>query len=183
MIWKIVEGFGNRYEVSDSGLIRNAKTLKHLKQQVNSDGYHHVCLFLEGKKIYRRLNRLVAIAFIPNPENKPEVNHKDGVKSNNNDWNLEWNTRGENQSHAYQTGLKTMTPHQKRKIREAVSRPVIQHSKKNEFIAEYSSITDAAKATGLNHHTITESCMNRRVSRLYNWSYKNLVKEETFSKN
>ncbi|WP_410891373.1 HNH endonuclease [Neobacillus sp. 204] len=71
---------------------------------MNSDMF--VCLSKNGKIKMMRVHRLVASTFIPNPENKPEVNHKNGVKSDNEVSNLEWNTRIENVRHSYETGLK-----------------------------------------------------------------------------
>lgn len=84
--------------VSDSGIVMmNGKELK----QYNVNGYKHVKI--AGKLFY--VHRLVAIAFIPNPQNKPQVNHKDGNRSNNNVSNLEWVTAKENSQHALKTGL------------------------------------------------------------------------------
>lgn len=76
-----------------------------LKQTVQN-GYHIVTIHLEGKKIQTKTHRLVAKLWIPNPENKPAVNHIDGNKDNNHYTNLEWCTNAENNYHAYRTGLK-----------------------------------------------------------------------------
>ncbi|HUM52981.1 MAG TPA: NUMOD4 motif-containing HNH endonuclease [Chitinophagales bacterium] len=108
-IWKPILGYEKYYLVSSMGvvvsLIFNSKltgeitrkTPLVLKGNINSDGYRSYCL--KGKNY--RANRLVAIAFIPNPDNKPEVNHKNGVKLDNSVDNLEWATRSENELHAY----------------------------------------------------------------------------------
>lgn len=72
--------------------------------------YLCVSLSKNNQKWFSAISRLVAIAFIPNPENKPQVNHKDGDRSNNNDWNLEWATPRENTIHAIEHGLRTLSP-------------------------------------------------------------------------
>lgn len=90
--------------MSTSGIVTNAKgdIIKHRIRH----GYHYVVLYIDGKKQWFRVNRLVAMAYIPNPENKPIVNHKDGNKDNNEDWNLEWATHSDNLIHAYQNFLR-----------------------------------------------------------------------------
>ena len=93
-----------KYSISNSGKVRNDKNGKILKTNFY-EGYERVDLTHDDVQKQFFIHRLVAMAFIPNPENKPEVNHKDGDKSNNYDWNLEWSTRSENMIHAYDTGL------------------------------------------------------------------------------
>lgn len=95
------------FEVSDCGKIRNVKTGTVYKTYENHNGYLQVCVSLgsrKSKKVFR-INIAVACTFIPNTENKPEVNHKDGNKLNNNASNLEWVTSSENMRHAYDNGL------------------------------------------------------------------------------
>ena len=105
--WKWIEGFEGLYRVSNFGRVYSEKTKKFLSQnRVTKDGYIHVALRKNGKVYERRVNRLVAEAFLPNPENKPTVNHKDGNKLNNHVDNLEWATKEENMQHAYKLGLK-----------------------------------------------------------------------------
>ena len=104
-IWKEIEI--NGYFVSNTGKIKG-RSGKELKQQTNHNGYLVVCLQPNGRKGgYKglRVHILVAKAFLPNPENKPQVNHIDGNKSNNNVKNLEWCTNQENVIHAYKMGL------------------------------------------------------------------------------
>ena len=102
--WKFVVGFEGLYEVAPCGAIRNAKTLRWLSPSANDDGYYYVKLFQDGKGQQKAVHRIVAEAFIPNPNNKPQVNHKDRNKGNNDISNLEWVTRAENQSHAIRNG-------------------------------------------------------------------------------
>ena len=102
--WKRIKDYPN-YEVSRSGEVRNIKTGRILKHALNIRNYHFVNLCNENGPKSKVIHRLVAIAFIPNPENYPQVNHKDGNKINNHVSNLEWVTNQMNAKHAHETGL------------------------------------------------------------------------------
>lgn len=104
-IWKTIIEYPN-YEVSSEGRIRNTKTGRVLKFGKTKTGYLQVVLYKDRKAKYFKVHRLVASIFIPNPENKPQVNHINGIKTDNRVENLEWSTNSENQKHAYRTGLK-----------------------------------------------------------------------------
>lgn len=107
-IWKDIEGFPD-YEISTYGNVYSKRKDILLRQQTNIWGYHFVTLYNhEGSKM-RTVHRLVAEAFIPNPFNKPQVNHIDGCKQNNIVTNLEWCTNSENELHAFELGLKRPT--------------------------------------------------------------------------
>ena len=99
-IWKNIDGFNGKYQVSSWGNIRNAESGKVLKPFENSKGYLKIALYKNGKNYKKRINRLVAMAFIENPDELPQVNHKDGNKKNNSISNLEWVTNEENARHA-----------------------------------------------------------------------------------
>lgn len=86
------------YSVSNTGIVRNDKTNKNLSPRFLR-GYKRVALYKNGVTYDKRIHRLVGIAFIPNPKNKPEINHKNGLRSDNNVGNLEWVTSKENQWH------------------------------------------------------------------------------------
>lgn len=97
--WKDVIDYLDLYQVSNLGRIKSMKTGRILKNIRNIEGYLTINLFKDGEGTNLRVHRLVAQAFIPNPENKPEVNHIDENKTNNRVDNLEWVTRGENNTH------------------------------------------------------------------------------------
>lgn len=110
-IWKPVVGFEGYYEVSNYGRVRSIGRYfqNHSKLQWrdgiirkpvdDTHGYWDVMLTVDGKRFHRKIHRMVAEAFIPNPENKPTVNHKDFNRKNNHVDNLEWNTYSENNYH------------------------------------------------------------------------------------
>lgn len=100
--WKPIGDFWNRYEVSDLGRFRNVKTGQILRPFIDHQGYMIANLpFSEFGRKNLRVHRLVAMAFIPNPEAKKDVNHKDGNRKNNHLENLEWATRSENMIHSF----------------------------------------------------------------------------------
>lgn len=108
-IWRKIEGF-EKYEVSNLGRVRSlnyrkTKETKILKLCKDKKGYLKVNLYKSSKHSSKRVHRLVATAFIPNLDNKTQVNHIDGNKQNNTVSNLEWCTCSENNQHAYNTGL------------------------------------------------------------------------------
>ena len=113
-LWKPISGLEDNYEVSNLGRVRRIKSgcgtqagrILHFLN--HSNGYVIAPMSLNSKKYRRYVHRLVAEAFIPNPDNKPEVNHIDGNKRNNCVDNLEWVTRSENNTHMFRSGLVDM---------------------------------------------------------------------------
>lgn len=117
-IWKDVVGYEGFYLVSNLGRLKTVtrkvnhkhsgtitKTEKLLSKNISNSGYEMKCLYKNSSTKSVLVHRLVAEAFIPNPENKPQVNHINGIKSDNRVENLEWNTRSENMRHSYAKGL------------------------------------------------------------------------------
>ncbi len=96
-VWKDIKGFEGLYQVSTQGQVKSRRGI--LKPYINHKGYLKVCLSKDGVKYKKRVNRLVAEAFIENPLNLPQVNHKDRNKNNNAVSNLEWCTAKENRDH------------------------------------------------------------------------------------
>lgn len=151
--WKDIPGYEGRYQVSDRGdvkslafkqryLLRNGqeawRTTKErlISRQITNSGYFIVHLYADGLRKAHTVHSLVAKAFIPNPDNLPEVNHRDGRKSNCRVVNLEWTSRSDNKHHAVATGLNTQA--------RAVVAP-------NGNV--YHSIAQAAKAEHVAHRT------------------------------
>lgn len=117
-IWKPVIDYEHIYEVSNTGKVRSKDHfVKHedgknriqkgrvLKTQISSKGYERVSLSVNKKRFQTGVHRLVGLCFVENPDNKDQINHKDGNKLNNHYTNLEWVTNSENQIHAVENGL------------------------------------------------------------------------------
>ena len=106
-IWKDCKGYEGKYQVSNFGRVWNVNNQKYLKPWISKGGYYLVNLMSKNGKIKHELiHRLVAIAFIDNPCNYPQVNHKDEDKTNNCVDNLEWCSRQQNVLHSYKLGLR-----------------------------------------------------------------------------
>lgn len=170
-IWKDIEGYEGMYQVSNLGRVKSLerwqynpvcqdckqyvperiKTASNKKENGKKQGYLTMVLYRnnKGKNVY--VHRLVAEAFIPNPEGKETVNHKNGDKHDNRAENLEWNTYSENNAHAMKTGLNT-TEHKRNK---RGSMPVAQYDVNMNLIAIYPSIHEAERQTGIDDAAIS----------------------------
>lgn len=182
-IWRKIDGF-SRYEVSNHGRVKslardvsNHTGIIHRKERIlklgkNHKGYSVVYMRDDtGRDRTMFVHRLVAIAFIPNPENKPQVNHKNGIKSNNFAYNLEWATNQENQIHAVKMGLNDHS-----KYDSGVPKvPVLQiDPNTGEVIAEYESVAAANRAIGHKCKSNISCCCRgtRETAGGYRWAYK-----------
>lgn len=168
-IWKnIIED--NNYMISNLGNVYSKRNKIILKPYKTRKGYLRI--MLSNKKRYL-IHRLVAQAFIPNPENAPQVNHIDGNKQNNSVYNLEWCTQSENMQHCLKTGLKIMP-----KGKEVYNaKTVLQYDINNNFIKEWDCIQDAQKELKLYH--ISECCYGKR-NKCGNFIWK--FKEEKYER-
>jgi hypothetical protein len=150
------------YKVSDTGEVMSYRNQVNLIQRPDSGGYMRVSLFYEGKNFNALVHRLVAIAFIPNPENKPQVNHKDGDKSNNCVDNLEWVTNNENQAHRAENGL-------------VFRKRVVQYDLEGNYIKTYDSLTEAALTNNLRKGNLSNVCLGRKKTLGgYIWRYEDV---------
>lgn len=138
--WADIVGYEGLYLVSDDGRVKSAATGNDLRQSVRN-GYKCVNLWRDNKYKTKKVHRLVAQAFVPNPSQKTQINHIDGNKANNHANNLEWCTAGENNKHAYDARLrKPATANAISARRRAV---IIDGAN------AYKSMTDAANALGV----------------------------------
>lgn len=135
----------HEYYVTKDGKVISARTGKEMCQWIDNVGYKQCNLYKDGKKKYVRVHRLIAEAFIPNPLNLPQINHKDGNKLNNNVDNLEWCDNSRNTKHAFDNNLTSLKP-------VACRIDGI----------DYKSIREASKLTGLNRKILTNILYNNK---------------------
>lgn len=173
--WREVRGVGEYaglYEVSNLGRIRTIATGRIRSLTVSNRGYLTV-LFKRrgnGKRFY--VHRLVANAFIPNPNNKRTVNHIDGNKQNNNVDNLEWATYEENISHSWKTGLRSLTKEQREAVSRIRSKPVLRIDPRTNEVCEFKSATEAARCVDGDQSNISACCRNKlKTAYGYFWKF------------
>ena len=164
-IWRNIKDYEGIYEVSNLGRIKSISRNGTIKENRilkpnKVMGYSQVGLQKYGTRKYKKIHRLVAEAFIPNPENKKEVNHKDGNKTNNCVDNLEWVTTSENQLHSYY------------ELKNNI-KSVIQLSLNNEIIKEWESIAKVEQELKISNADICKCCKGKRkTAGGYKWRYK-----------
>lgn len=169
------------YLIYPDGKVFSTKSNKFLKPNITPQGYKSVELFNNNGSKRLLIHRLVAQAFIPNPENFPQVNHKDENPSNNSMDNLEWCTAKYNMNY----GNGAITRHQKidytaevfkrigRENGKSVCRPVEQYSLAGEFIARYNSAKEAIRKLSLSNAHISDCCKGKRKSSNgFMWKYE-----------
>ena len=180
--WKDVCGYEGAYQISSLGNVRNSRTMYLLKPSKTNSGYYEVKLYdkNKSKSVHFRVHRLVATAFIDNPECKRTVNHIDGDKSNNTVSNLEWATHKENLRHAHDTGLIVASDKQ----RQSASRNIMQNRllanpEKRCFLIdhtgcrkEFASLKTAADAVAGVSSAISECCQGKmKAYKGFKWGY------------
>lgn len=179
-IWKDVIGYEGIYIVSTLGRIiclhwNNGDTHRYLKPFDNG-GYQRVVLIKDGVRKKFLLHRLVAEAFIPNPFDKPFINHIDGNKANNSVSNLEWVTPKENVSHAILNNLRPLVckPTGLKGHDSPCSKKVLQFSLDGSLVCEWGCAKDAADYIKGRVASIQRVCRHeRKTYRGYVWEYAN----------
>lgn len=177
---KPITGF-ERYEITEDGRVWSTYYHLWLNPDIAHNGYLRVRLYhKEGSKKFA-VHVLVAKHFLENTENKPEVNHIDGNKTNNNVFNLEWVTGSENQLHAFKSGLHERTREASKRNMKLVqkwvmanqAKVVLQYDLNGNFIAEHLSTGKAAIATGAQQTKISSVALGkRRTAGGFMWLYK-----------
>lgn len=173
-IWKAIDGYEGFYEVSSLGNIKSLDRISEsiwmgkphkcpfkgiaLIPSIEGRGYHKVTLCVHGKTSQHKVHRLVAVAFIPNPENKPMVNHINGIKHDNRLVNLEWCTCSENHKHAIKTGLRVAS----KGAKSILSFPVSQFTMDGVLVREWSAIMEVKRETGWCSGNISRGVSGKR---------------------
>lgn len=159
---KEIKNFEELYQVNELGQIWSIKNKKYLKQTLCKNGYLYVGLHKNKIRKNILVHRIVAEAFIPNPNNLPEVNHKDENPQNNSVHNLEWCDSRYNKN--YGTARERMS--------EKLSKPVLQYTLDGEFVREWISATEAGR-NGFSQSSINNCCLGKaKTHKGFRWSYK-----------
>lgn len=185
-VWKWIDGYKNMYQVSNYGSVRSVDRDvycevspnklqrifgKVLKQGTNKKGYPIVYLSKDGKQKTITVHRLVATAFIENPLSLPQVNHKDGCKTNNYVDNLEWCDNSHNQKHAYANGMQPSYEESNGRGRPA--KPVAMldlHTK--EVLRTFQTLASVKRETGINQFNVRSVCLGlRNHAGGYDWKF------------
>lgn len=184
--WKFgrITGYEGIYKISSLGRVKRVGKYRNqvkewesnriLKPATKSKGYMYVQLSKNGKTSPKHIHRLVAEAFIPNPENKPTVNHKNGNKADNSLENLEWATYTENIHSIRILGNGNRI--------DAIKKPVLQYDLQGNFVAEYPSYREAQRQTGINSIDVVcrgerQKGRKQKTAGGYIWKYKEDVQD------
>ena len=175
-IWKPIVGYEGLYEVSNLGNVRSlnynhTNKPKLLKQDLCNNNNLRVTLYNRTKKRFL-VHRVVAEAFIPNPYNKPEIDHINTIRTDNRVENLRWVTHSENMNNPI-----THTKSINSKLHYTYNmKAVIQTSKDGTFIQEYKCTREAERATNIDHRSINKCCKGiYKTAGGYVWKYKEVA--------
>ena len=171
-IWKDIKDYEGLYQVSNLGRVKSLNYRHTGKERILKpgkaiNGYLFVILCKDGKKDIFRVHRMVAETFIPNPENKPEVNHKSENKTDNRVENIEWIWHKDNCNHG------TRNERVSKKLTNGkLSKPILQLTKSGDFIREWPSMMECER-NGFDQGGISNCCRGERKSHKgYKWKYK-----------
>jgi len=175
-IWKEVSGFNGMYRISNCGRLESIFTGSPIIREPSlNKGYPSICLRINKKTINKRIHRLVAEAFIPNPDNKKTINHIDGNKQNNHVSNLEWCTQKENVQHAYRIGLSKPNRLEIFKELKINEKEIYRYSIEGDYIDSFPSLLEATIHVNGNNGCISRFANHRgnmTHSYGYKWSYE-----------
>lgn len=171
---KQINGF-ERYLISPNGLVYDTELNIYISNWIDNYGYLMCVLRKEGKKYYKRIHTLVADAYVPNPNNLPQVNHKDGNKLNPNAYNLEYTTNQLNTQHGYDNGLYRF---------ETRSYPVNVYQKSNhELVNTYKSIRNLSEDLNLNRKTVSAILNGTKKTNNYDYLFEYVKESQTTIEN
>lgn len=155
----------DRYLIDTNGNIYDTKyNNRKICQWIDNTGYCQCNLYKNKKRYFKRVHKLVAETFIENPENLPQVNHKDGDKTNNKIDNLEWITNSENTQHGYDNNLYYFGT--------SKSYPVKVTTKDGRFVGVYPSIRNMCKELKLNRKTVSAILNGKKVTNNYDYIFE-----------
>lgn len=162
-IWKDIKDYEGLYQVSNLGRVKSLYTNRILNPMKHTKGYLRVRLYKNSVASNQRIHRLVAEAFIPNPENKPQVNHIDENKTNNRVDNLEWVTNKENCNHGTRN----------ERVSKTMSIPIIATNIKTGELKEFYGSNECARQLGLHYQHISAVLKGvRKQTGGYTFKYK-----------
>lgn len=168
MQFKDILGYENRYSIDRNGNVFSHKLNRLLKPKIDKDGYKSVALTVDGTTKHLRVHRLVAITYIPNPNNYTIVNHINEIKDDNRVENLEWCTVKYNNNY----GSRNLKMSKSKQLK-----PVLQLSLTGEVVARFNGVKEAMTLTGINRNCIREVIRgNRKSAGGYAWKYEEVSK-------
>lgn len=178
-IWKDIPGYEGLYQVSNTGRVRSlnykhtGKT-KVLKQGTKGHGYKVVGIYKNGKRKNYTIHRLVALAFIPNINNLPQVNHKDENPANNAVWNLEWCTDEYNINYGTRNERASNSMKYKYNVKNnPKAKPVLMFTKEGDFIRKFDCVPDANEYLGKDRRNKNIcTCARGKIRTAYGYIWK-----------